>query len=142
MEMHDPQPGFGMRVAMAALEQMGTAFRPQGRGEAGLDCLGLVLLSMGAAGVELDVPKLALRGHGEQQVLHRLSSLGFQPLSVGASACGDILLSFPATRQAHLAIRTWQGFVEANAALRHVVERLWDGGEGWHSAWRLHWEQS
>ncbi len=66
-----------------------------------------------------------------------LSGCGFVAFEVALAECGDLLLTFPATRQAHLAVRTEKGFVEANAGLRRVVERPWQSGEGWHSAWRV-----
>lgn len=127
----------GRRIAEAARADIGRPFRPQGRGDEGLDCLGLALRAMAAADWAVEAPRLALRGHSGEQVLAWLRSAGLSEQAVAASGPGDLLLSFPATRQAHLAIRTVDGFVEANAGLRRVVERPWEEGEGWHSAWRL-----
>jgi cell wall-associated NlpC family hydrolase len=136
MATADPE-AFGAQIAAAARAWIGSAFRPQGRGVGGLDCLGLVLESLKATGIQLLVPKLAMRGHAERQVLCRMQELGLQQYPVHQAIVGDVLLAFPATRQTHLAVRTETGFVEANAALRRVVERPWAGGVGWHSAWRL-----
>ena len=121
----------------AARSELGRAFRPQGRGDEGLDCLGLALRAMAAADCAVDAPRLPMRGHRRDQVKGWLLAAGFAEMAVAASRPGDLLLSFPATRQAHLAVRTAEGFVEANAGLRRVVERPWGKGEGWHSAWRL-----
>lgn len=127
----------GERIVAAARSDLGRVFRPQGRGEEGVDCLGLALRAMAAAGCSLSAPRLPMRGHSPDQVKGWLLAAGFQELAVAGSRQGDLLLSFPATRQAHLAVRTAGGFVEANAGLRRVVERPWEMGEGWHSAWRL-----
>nr|WP_255696686.1 peptidoglycan endopeptidase [Sandaracinobacteroides sayramensis] len=114
---------------------MGGAFRPQGRGEEGLDCLGLALRALAAGGCRVDMPRLPMRGHSVEQVHGWLCAAGFARLEVEEASPGDLLLSFPATRQAHLAVRTAEGFVEANAQLRRVVERPWGGGGVWDSAW-------
>jgi hypothetical protein len=50
---------------------------------------------------------------------------------------GDILLSAPATRLIHLAVRSFEGIVEAHAGLRRVVERPLGSDERWDSCWRL-----
>lgn len=127
----------GLRIVAAARADLGRSFRPQGRGDEGLDCLGVAIRAVKAAGWAPDVPRLPLRGHGLEQAIAWLRAAGFAPYDVETAQPGDLLLAFPATRQAHLAVRTPDGFVEANAGLRRVVERPWHGGEGWHSAWRL-----
>lgn len=98
---------------------------------------GLVLEALAAAGVEPQVPRFAMRGHEPGAVVAFLVDVGLQRAAPDDAREGDILLSFPAPRQAHLAVRTDSGFVEANAGLRRVTERLWDGTGRWHSAWRL-----
>lgn len=135
MAMGDAVPG-GHRIAAAALAEVGRPFRAQGRGDEGLDCVGLVLRALRGGGWGLDVPRLPLRGHSAEQIFAWMGEAGLWELRVSDARPGDILLTFPATRQAHLAIRTQQGFVEANAGLRKVVERPWHEGSGWHSAWR------
>lgn len=129
---------WGDRIAAAARAELGRPFRAQGRGDEGLDCAGLAIRALHAGGWEQDIPRLPLRGHAPEQVLKWLVEAGLMEGAVSGALPGDILLAYPATRQAHLAVRTSAGFVEANAGLRRVVERPWDAGLGWHSAWRLH----
>lgn len=131
----------GEAVAAAACAKEGWPFRPQGRGREGLDCLGLVLVASAAAGARLEVPALPMLGHGRLDVFSRMRELGLREVELAVALPGDILLAFPATRQAHLGIRTAEGVVEANARVRRVVVRPWQDGAGWHSAWRLRWEQ-
>lgn len=127
----------GASVAAAARDHLGQPFRPQGRGIGGFDCLGLVLAATKCAGFRQEVPALAMRGHAAADVCRWLAEAGLAEVALAHAAAGDILLGFPATRQAHLAVRTERGFVEASALVRRVVERPWNGGAGWHSAWRL-----
>jgi len=131
----------GWAIAAAASAREGWLFRPQGRGQEGLDCLGLVLMASAEAGIRLSVPRLPMMGHSRPEVFRRMRELGLREVRLGMAMPGDVLLAFPATRQAHLGIRTDIGFVEANARLRRVVVRPWLDGAGWHSAWRLCWER-
>ncbi len=125
------------RLEAAALALVGTAFRPQGRGVSGCDCLGLVLAVAKAGGVHLEVPEQPLRGARLAAVRARLQDLGFRQLPFAAAERGDLLLQAPATLQVHLAIRVGDGLVEAHAGLRRVVVRSIGAGEDWDSAWRL-----
>ena len=127
----------GERIAEAARADLGRPFRAQGRGDEGLDCVGLVLRALWGGGWRLSVPRWPLRGHSPEQVLIWMGEAGLLELALSDAKPGDILLAFPATRQAHLAVRTPCGLVEANAGLRRVVERPWNEGLGWHSAWRV-----
>lgn len=126
----------GERIAAAARREIGRPFRPQGRGDEGLDCVGLAARAMAAGGSAIEVPRLPLRGHAPDAVFGWLRLAGFVRRDVDAAEPGDLLLGFPATLQAHLAVRTSGGFVEAHSGLRRVVERSW-AADGWHSAWRL-----
>lgn len=127
----------GAVVAAAARAQLGQPFRPQGRGIGGLDCMGLALVATGAAGFCPELPVFAMRGHTQAEACRWLEEAGLSAVSLAEAVEGDILLAFPASRQAHLGVRTSRGFVESSAAVRRVVERSWNGGAGWHSAWRL-----
>ena len=60
----------GERIAQAALAQLGHPFRPQGRGHAGFDCLGLVLHAIAVVDSAPHAPRHALRGHSQHQVLN------------------------------------------------------------------------
>lgn len=126
----------GARIVAAARADIGRPFRPQGREPDGLDCVGLAIRAVAGAGLVVEVPRHPLRGHSPEQVTRWLSAAGFVRWDLSRAEPGDLLLAFPATRLAHLAVRSSTGFIEANAGLRRVVERPWRCGEGWHSAWR------
>lgn len=128
---------FGRRVATAASCCLGRPFRPQGRGVGGFDCVGLVVEALRAGGVVLEVPIYPMRGHERGRVIAAMEACGLVRVALPRCCEGDVVLAFPAVRQAHLGIRTATGIIEANAMLRRVAERLWEGGAGWHSAWRL-----
>lgn len=108
----------------AARSMVGVRFRPQGRDRSGVDCLGLVLLSAAAAGIRVPpLPAFGLRGTSEDEARIWLARVGLTPRADGRAMAGDILLSVPASAQVHLAVATPDGLVEADAALRRVVER-------------------
>ncbi|MFL6725356.1 MAG: peptidoglycan endopeptidase [Sphingomicrobium sp.] len=111
-----------MRIDYAARAQalVGTRFRPQGRGEGGLDCVGVVLATFQIpadvvrcdyrlAGVETGEIEAALESHFRRVAKSQLRS-------------GDVMLLQAGQDQPHLAVRTAHGFVHAHAGLRRVVE--------------------
>ena len=112
----------GERVAAAALAMVGTRFRLHGRDPRdGLDCVGLVAHALAASGWIGEVPTgYALRGGDPARVTVMLD--GLLPRGDG-SRPGAILLAAPGPAQLHLAIRTADGIVHADAGLRRVVER-------------------
>lgn len=106
--------------ARRALELVGAPFRPQGRDTAlGLDCVGLCL-------VAYDIPPAQvrrdyrLRGAHLSQVMTSLPRW-FRRIGKGQVRSGDLLLAMVAADQLHLAVKTEQGFVHADARLRRVV---------------------
>lgn len=114
----------GERIAQHALSLVGTRFRLHGRDPAsGLDCVGLVLASLEAAGRPLDFPAdyglrntdiSPLLALGEQDEV-RQGCLPFTP--------GDIVLVCPGPAQYHLLVALGPAsFVHAHASLRRVVE--------------------
>jgi cell wall-associated NlpC family hydrolase len=125
------------QLEAAALAMVGTAFRPQGRGRTGCDCLGLVLVAAAAAGVRIQLPLQPMRGVGLEDARRRLRDLGCRAMPAAAAQVGDVLLQAPATLQVHLAVRVRGGLVEAHAGLRRVVVRPFGPDEQWDSAWRL-----
>jgi len=128
----------GMRIADAARQLVGVRFRPQGRGVDGLDCLGVVVLAVGAVGVRLAVPgNYRLGRHCRGQVLDAVGGSGLVPVAMGPALAGDVLLRFPAMRQVHFGVRTDAGLVEALVTVGHVVERPLVPGEIWDCAWRV-----
>lgn len=111
-----------MPIDYAARAQalVGTRFRAQGRGEGGLDCIGVVLATFG---IEADAVRAdyALRAVDPRQLCEGLLRY-FRRISPGQMRAGDVLLLSAGDRQLHLAVRTSQGFVHAHAGLRRVVE--------------------
>jgi cell wall-associated NlpC family hydrolase len=114
----------GERVAAHARSLLGTRFRLHGRDPAtGLDCVGLVLECLEAAGRPLAVPAsyrlrntdiASLLQFGERDGVST-ADLPLQP--------GDILLVSPGPAQHHLLVALGpDSFVHAHAALRRVVE--------------------
>ena len=106
--------------AQRALALVGVPFRQQGRDRTGLDCVGLCLLAyrLPIASVRTDY---RLRGDFRSEIEAFLSR-HFRKIGVNQTTAGDLLLMRPGLDRLHLAIRTPQGFVHADAGLRRVVE--------------------
>lgn len=103
-------------VAGRARGAVGARFRLHGRDPAeGLDCVGLVAL---ACGVEAPTG-YPLRGGDPAAAAAALDRV----LARDDGASGDVLLMRTGPGQLHLAVRTPDGFVHADATLRRVVER-------------------
>jgi hypothetical protein len=106
--------------AARARALVGTRFRPQGRGEGGLDCVGVVLATF-------DLPRntvradYRLRGDHLQEMREHLGRY-FRSVPKAQGRSGDVMLLAPGAGQAHLAVCTPQGFVHAHAGLKRVVE--------------------
>ena len=109
-----------MDYAARAQALVGTRFRPQGRGEGGLDCVGVVVatfgISPGAVRRDYELRGDHLRALREELEIHfrRIPRTRIRP--------GDVMLMSVEDRQMHLAVRTAAGFVHAHAGLRRVVE--------------------
>ena len=107
---------------------LGTRFRPQGRGESGLDCVGLVLATF-------DIPadkvrrNYSLRGDYRAEIERALETF-FQRVDAGRERPGDVMLLQVAADQLHLAVRTGAGFVHAHAGIGRVVGYSPSRGEG------------
>jgi lipoprotein Spr len=106
--------------AARAQALVGTRFRPQGRGEGGLDCVGVVLTTFGIAADEVR-RNYSLRGDHLREAraeivrhFRRIWKPQLQP--------GDVMFLNAGEEQLHLAIRTSRGFVHADARIRRVVE--------------------
>ncbi len=114
---------------------IGVRFRPQGRSaEHGLDCIGFVAAAFGLQPSAVPA-NYRLRGGELQRIEHRLRALRFT--KVGADLrSGDLVIMEAGPRQLHLALRTEQGVLHADAGLGRVVER--PGEPPWPvlSAWR------
>lgn len=110
-------------LAKAAMELVGTRFRLHGRDPmTGLDCVGLVVCAMEAAGRNAPSPRdYAIRNRSIAHLLHFAATAGLYEAE-GDIAPGDILLASPAPAQHHLLIAASpDGFVHAHAGLRRVV---------------------
>lgn len=97
---------------------LGMRFRPQGRGAEGLDCIGLALLAFGIA-PEAVRRNYMLRGAHLEELQETILRFFRKVRNVQP---GDLLLLAPAPDQYHLAIRTSEGHIHADASLRRVVE--------------------
>ena len=111
-----------MRIDYAARAQalVGTRFRPQGRGEEGLDCVGVVLMTFG---ISPDTVRrdYQLRGDHLTAIREELN-VHFRRVPKTGIRPGDAMLMAAGDRQLHLAVCTPAGFVHAHAGLRRVVE--------------------
>lgn len=111
-----------MRIDYAerARALVGARFRPQGRSESGLDCVGLILRTF-------DIPEAMvrrnyrLRGDHRSEIEQALDRW-FHRVSKGDARPGDVMLLEAGADQLHLAVRTAAGFVHAHAGIGRVVE--------------------
>ena len=109
-----------INYAEAARALVGARFRPQGRTDDALDCIGVVLSTFGIAAdaVRRDY---RLRGDFRSEIEQRLSDY-FRAVRSSELRPGDVMLLAAAKDQLHLAIRTQAGFVHAHAGIGRVVE--------------------
>ena len=106
--------------ASRAVALVGTPFRAQGRGPAGLDCVGLVLAACGLPrGLARD--DYRLRGDYRDEIIGALGAR-FRKVGFARRRVGDLLLMAVAADQLHLGVLTAFGFVHADARLKRVVE--------------------
>lgn len=117
----------GRAIARAALALTGVPFRLHGRDPAyGLDCVGLVAVSMSKAGFPAEAPVgYSLRNSDITDALLFAETAGLRDVALPAIT-GDILLTRPGPGQFHLLICGECGggdgvFVHAHAGLRKVV---------------------
>lgn len=99
---------------------VGTRFRPQGRSQTELDCVGVVLETFG---IEADSVRrdYRLRGNHLPEITQALKAQ-FRSIPKAQLRAGDVMLLEVAKEQLHLAVRTDQGFVHAHARIGRVVE--------------------
>jgi lipoprotein Spr len=138
--MGNPDDGHPLAesIVTAARACIGTRFRPQGRTAHGLDCLGVILACADAVGISLQAPAdYRMQGHCEELVKYRLTLQGFVQIHAVRARPGDLLLSYRTSQQAHFAIVTDRGIVEADCGLRRVVERPFQIEIPGTSLWRF-----
>lgn len=104
-----------------ARELLGLRFRPQGRSEDGVDCLGLLLIAyrIPEASVRQDY---RLRGDHREEIL-RGATQYFRRVPRRSARPGDALLFQVDAEQFHLGVLTSTGLIHADARLKRVVER-------------------
>ena len=120
-------------IVAAARACVGARFRLHGRSVAtGLDCVGVAALAYGRERVPAGY---ALRGGAVREVVAWIEAAGF--VRVDEPRPADLMLLAPGPYQHHLAIRTTNAFVHADAGLRRVVET--PGVPPWPlvAAWRF-----
>ena len=114
----------GEAIAARARALVGSPFRLHGRDPAtGLDCVGLVLACLQAAGRPLAVP--ATYGLRNSDIATLLALAEREDMAAGTPPmqAGDILLVRPGPAQHHLLVALGAAsFVHAHATLRRVVE--------------------
>jgi hypothetical protein len=99
---------------------VGTRFRLQGRGEGGVDCVGLVLSTFGISADEVR-RDYRIANNDIEEVRTRLDE-HFRRIGKAKLRSGDVMLLAAGKQQLHLAVRTERGFVHAHAGIRRVVE--------------------
>lgn len=103
-----------------ALALVGTRFRPQGRGQGALDCLGLML-------AVYRIPAVAARSDYRLRGDHKAElaagmKIFFRKIAAGAVRPGDALLFQIAADQYHFAVKSARGLIHAHAGIGRVVE--------------------
>lgn len=113
----------GEQLVEAAKSFLGVPFRLHGRDpQTGLDCVGLVDVSLRAIGIRPILPRgYRLRNLNFARWLSCAERSGLLPTS-GHPWPGDIVLSAPSAGQCHLMIASeHMEFIHAHAGLRKVV---------------------
>lgn len=106
--------------AARARALVGTRFRPQGRGEEGLDCVGIVLRTYAIPDGEVR-RDYRLRGNHRCEMERALSRF-FRGVEMDDRRSGDLLLMAVAADQMHLAVQSEAGFVHAHCGIGRVIE--------------------
>lgn len=139
------------RIIACAREFLGVRFRHQGRSRAGLDCLGLLLLTAERAGIlfeageagKIDVPTYSMRP--DTALLQTRMRELLLPLDIAAASIADIVLLRIQNAPQHLAILSDYpaggelGMIHAYLPAGGVVEHRYDAHwrAATHSAYRL-----
>jgi len=120
----------GDLIVVAARSFLGVPWRHLGRSRGGVDCIGLVLLSLREVGVQIDDPAPYQR---EPQGTRLLDGIRAHAAQVARERPGDILLFRMGVYGAHVGIASvhpsWRvpAVVHAYAPHRCVVEQPMDG---------------
>jgi murein DD-endopeptidase / murein LD-carboxypeptidase len=106
--------------AARAQALVGIRFCAQGRGEGGMDCVGVALATFEIS-PDAVRSNYALRGDHLDEARATLSA-HFRRVAKPQLRAGDVMLLAAGNEQLHLAVRTANGFVHAHAGIRRVVE--------------------
>lgn len=106
--------------AARARALVGTRFRPQGRSEEGMDCIGVVLATFGISPDQVR-RDYRLRGNDARELREQLER-HFRRVPKVQLRSGDVMLFWINERQLHLAVKTMAGFVHAHAGIKRIVE--------------------
>lgn len=111
----------GERTVAAALGLAGTPFRLHGRSrETGVDCVGLALLSVRAAGLRVaEPPPYRLRAGPSPVISGWMRQAGF--VAAQRPSPGDIVVARISALQPHLVIDDGDRVIHAHAGLGRVV---------------------
>ncbi|MGB3797891.1 MAG: NlpC/P60 family protein [Alteraurantiacibacter sp.] len=111
-----------LAFAYAAQDMIGTPFRLRGRSPNGVDCIGLVCLSLARIGrPPPTLPQYSMRNLGRKRFAGLIDATGLR-LAEGASCPGDLILLRPSAAQYHLAIiGPVAQLIHAHAGLGRVV---------------------
>lgn len=129
----------GARLAAAAENYVGVPFQLHGRDPAfGLDCVGLVAVSLEAIGYKVIAPRgYRLRNSSIAIWMELAPQNGFYAVN-GPIRTGDVLLTAPGPAQSHLMIACdGSRAVHAHAGLRRVVDQPLDANLRLVAHWRL-----
>ena len=129
----------GDRLAAAAATFLGVPFALHGRNpDTGLDCVGLLLASLQAIGVQTDHPiGYGLRNATIARWLACAPRSGLYDVS-GPVVVGDVLLTSPGPMQHHiLIVENRSSAIHAHAGLRRVVRQPFDENIVFEAHWRL-----
>lgn len=115
----------GQRLADAALAFLGTPFRLHGRSqETGLDCVGLVHVSLMAIGRASEPPEGYRLRNLDAERWYRFAEASGMARTSGKPVPGDILLISPGPSQQHLVIvENASHAIHAHAGLGRVVSQ-------------------
>ncbi len=125
----------GRRIAAAARGFLGVPFRLHGRDPGtGIDCVGLALLSVRAAGFPVaEPPPYRVRSGHAAPAMRWMEALGLT--EARSPAAGDIIVAAVSPIQIHLLVDGGPGrdggLIHAHAGLGRVVEMAWP------AEWRL-----
>lgn len=110
-------------LAAAAERLIGAPFRLHGRDpHTGLDCIGVVILALRAAGCDADIGcDYQLRMRSITGLLAQVDRLPLTPADALPAAAGDVLLVQVSACQHHCLIQVADGYIHAHAGLRRVV---------------------